>query len=122
MQAYQKHPARSEFWTKINIKTHKTPPEICDPVRANQTTQFTRRHRIQASKIHLSLKQCCSVYENKVVQLMSAWQGFVKVHCFHKLKMDFITYIYIIESYKSYIIIRYVFELHTFTLFCIIKK
>ena len=24
-------------------------------------------------KIHSLLKQCCSVYENKVLQLMSAW-------------------------------------------------
>ena len=41
------------------------------------------------SKVHSFLKQCCprsSFYENKVLQLMSAEEGFVKVPCFHNMK------------------------------------
>ena len=43
-------------------------------------------------KIHSFLKQCCSVYENKVLELYQssfAWKVFMKVPCFHKLKTLF---------------------------------
>ena len=41
-------------------------------------------------KIHSFLKQCCvrsSFYENKLLHLMSAEEGFVKVPCLHKMKI-----------------------------------
>ena len=40
------------------------------------------------TKIHSFLKQCFSLYENKVLQLMSAaWKRLVKRPCFHKMKI-----------------------------------
>ena len=41
-------------------------------------------------KVHSFPKQCCalsSFYENKVLQLMSAEEGFVKEPCFDKIKI-----------------------------------
>ena len=40
--------------------------------------------------VHSFLKQCCarsSFYENMVLHLMSAEEGFLKVHCFYKIKI-----------------------------------